>query len=237
IEAGRSLLEGVVFERGDHMQDYRLSEIAKACLAAPQSGDTVIAIAGRLKAAAAAYTLSIYDYDQFVMALFQLQPRAALDGFLSGGAEDRKAGLQVIERIALNHDNPLHGVPDAALLAWCEEKPGERYTFMAQVVSYSRGVDKAPPQWTPLARAMLQQAPKPAAVLAIFVARFSPMVWHGSRAVEMEDRARLLDDLVDHPDKELSAFAREKRRELADTVARYRRAEVEEHRDRDERFE
>src|SRR5258708_30039499 len=49
------------------------------------------------------------------IALLELQPRAALDGFLGGGAEGRKAGLQVIERIALNHDNPLHGVPDAVI--------------------------------------------------------------------------------------------------------------------------
>jgi hypothetical protein len=84
---------------------------------------------------------------------------------------------------------------------------------------------------------MLDQAPEPVTVLAIFVERFSPMTWNGSRAAEFEERARLLDDLADHPDKALSAYAAEQRRQLADTVARYRRAEAEEHRDRDERFE
>jgi hypothetical protein len=237
IEAGRTLLEGIVFERGNHMQDYRLSEIAKACLASPEAGDTAIAIAGRLRTAAAGYALSIYDYDQFVLALLKVQPRAALDGFFGGSEDDREAGRQVIEQIAMNQDNALDGVPDAVVLAWCEESRAERYAFMAQVVTYARSTDKASLQWTPLARAMLDQAPEPVTVLAIFVERFSPMTWNGSRAAEFEERARLLDDLADHPDKALSAYAAEQRRQLADTVARYRRAEAEEHRDRDERFE
>jgi hypothetical protein len=77
----------------------------------------------------------------------------------------------------------------------------------------------------------------PLTVLAIFVERFSPMTWSGSPAVEIEERAGLLDDLADHPDRAIAGYATEKRRQFADTVARYRRAEAEEHRDRDERFE
>lgn len=237
LDAGRELLQGMVFDKFDNMQDYRLSEIAKACLGSPEAASTVLVVARRLKAAAAEYSLSIHDYVQFVLALFKLQPAAALNGFFGDGADDQRAGRKVIERISINHDNPLDGVPDATMIAWCDEAPAERYTFMADVVTYARSVDQGQLQWTPLARAMLDRAPDPVQVLEHFLGRFSPMSFDGSRAAALEEQARLLDDLANHTSTTLASFAAEKRRVFSGIVEHYRAAETEAHRDRDESFE
>jgi hypothetical protein len=229
-------LESIVFERDDRMQDHRLVEIAKATLSTPDAIPVVVSVIHRLKAAVANYTLAVHDCDQFILVLFALQPRAALNGFFAGDKRDRESGRRVIEHITMSDKNPLDGVPDDVMLAWCDEAPAERYSLIADVASYSCNAEKRL-QWSSLARCMLERAPAPLAVLETFIERFPPIMWSGSRAQELEERVELLDALLKHHNKEIVAYAVEKRRVLAEAIARYRLQEAEEDRDRDERFE
>lgn len=54
---------------------------------------------------------------------------------------------------------------------------------------------KAPRQWTPAARLVLEKAPNRVQVLAEFLRRFRPRIWSGSRAAIIESNARMLDEL------------------------------------------
>jgi hypothetical protein len=71
----------------------------------------------------------------------------------------------------------------------------------------------------------------------MFIERFRPMNWSGSRATLMEANARLLDNLQSDVTSDLAQFVTEAKAQLAQEVARERQWETEQDRARDERFE
>ena len=77
----------------------------------------------------------------------------------------------------------------------------------------------------------------PIAVLEVFVHRFSPQSWSGSRAAIVELRIRLLDSLETHSNPAIANFVKEKRPQLEEEVARERKWETRRDQERDERFE
>jgi hypothetical protein len=239
VDAGRELLAKAEFEDRDNMHDYRLRMIANACLVGEDGEATARALCERFKAGLANYSVRPYHFDQLLDGLFKLQPRIALDVFFGGVA---KPGEEVIEVDSFddpadNRKNPLDGAPDDVVIAWCKEGGQERFTAIAQAVSFFRQGNDAPPVWTPLALKMLEAAPDPLVVLGIFIGRFEPRSWSGSRAAIIESRTRLLDELEKHSNPALAALAAKKRPELAETIAATRKWETERDSRRDERFE
>jgi hypothetical protein len=133
--------------------------------------------------------------------------------------------------------NPLDAVPDHELLSWCADGGQPRYVTIAEAISFFRAEKDSPPGWTPIALKLLDAAPDPLAVLSVFIERFSPRSWSGSRAAIMESRARLLDELDNHPNPALAALAAQKRPGLRAAIAQTREWENKHDRERDERFE
>jgi hypothetical protein len=82
-----------------------------------------------------------------------------------------------------------------------------------------------------------RQYARPEGVLAVFVKRFRPMAWSGSRAAVIEANARLLDSLDDEIVRRLGSTLDELKDELAQEIESERRRETERDSDRDERFE
>ena len=71
----------------------------------------------------------------------------------------------------------------------------------------------------------------------MFIERFRPISWSGSRAALMEANVRLLDSLESDVASDLIPFVTEVKAQLAQEVAQERRWETEQDRARDERFE
>jgi hypothetical protein len=74
-------------------------------------------------------------------------------------------------------------------------------------------------------------------VLTVFVERFRPTSWSGSRAALLEANARLLDTLEAEVRGELVPFVVKAKDQLAREIASERQWETERDQDRDERFE
>jgi hypothetical protein len=235
-EAGRALLEGIVFEKADNMQDYRLTQIAKSSLGDEAGAATVAAVCRKLRSAVESHEIYRFDGDKFIPALFETQSIAALDGLFGGDATSAKPGYQIINEISLNHDNPLDSVSDDTLIAWCDREPALRYPMMSCLISYSRDAVDGGQEWTPLALRMLERAPDANVVLSNFVERFSPVMCEGSRATYVEQRSRLLEGLDDRFGPALISL-QEKRAELQAEVNHLRTWEAKRDRDRDESFE
>ena len=108
-------------------------------------------------------------------------------------------------------------------------------TMAATVVG--RPEEKAPLQWTPAARLVLEKAPDPVQVLAEFLRRFRPRMWSGSRAAIIELNARMLDDLDFGGDAAAISFVERAKKGLTEEVAEEQRWETQRDRGRDERFE
>jgi len=70
--------------------------------------------------------------------------------------------------------NPLDSVSLDNLLAWCDEKPEERYQFIAGAITLYEGktVDGSESKWGRTALAILNKAPDRIAVLTAFFGDF-----------------------------------------------------------------
>ena len=239
VETGRELLSRVEFDDHDNMHDYRLSELVNACLRGKAGEEPARKLCERFKAGVASYSVYAFRFDHLVASLFKTQPRVVLDVFFGGKTanDEHVVDVDAFDDLSDHRRNPLDAVPEEEILAWCAEGGQARYLAIANAVSYLRQGKDTPPGWTTVALRLLEVAPDPLGVLAIFVRRFSPRSWSGSRAAIMESRAHLLDDLAHHSNPSIAAFAVEKRPELLSNIAREREHETRYDRERDERFE
>jgi hypothetical protein len=164
---------------------------------------------------------------------------ATLDGLFGGEAKVRARGFATLEEdLEHLHQNPLDGLPDEVVIAWCKQQPTTRYPIMAKVVRLTdRPDEKAALQWSGIALSLLDQAPDKIAVLKEFTKRFLPMSWSGSRAALVEANAKLLDALDDYPDAALVAFVLTEKARLAAYIDAEKRSEALSDRAKDERFE
>jgi hypothetical protein len=236
-EAARALLQGIVFEHADNMQNYRLTQFAKFCLRGEAGAATVVAVCKKLISAVNNGEIYRFDDENFISALFEAQPVAALDALFGGDLIAAKPGCQIIHNISLNHDNPLDSVPDETLITWCDKNSALRYPMMSSLVSFSRATESGDQGWTSLALRMLERAPDAMVVLSSFADRFSPTMCEGSRATYLAQRLRLLHEIDSRFGPALGTFAQGKRVELQDEIDHHREWEAKRDRVRDESFE
>jgi len=238
LEAGRELLRRVRFRRGNQRDDYDLAGVVRTCLTGPEAGPLAAEVASRLRQAVAAYETYAFDNDDLLKALLRVQPIAALDALFDGDERERRAGIGVFDHLHDHRSNPADEISCEELIAWCDRDREARYPLAASIITFARRTEESGPQvWSEQAKAILAHAPDPRSVLAVFVERFRPMSWSGSRAALMESNARLLDSLEGLVPAESVQFAVEAKVQLGQAIAEERRRETEEDRDRDERFE
>ena len=235
LEAGRELLRQVTFARSNQSSDHKLVRIAKACLTDPDAGPIAAALVERLKQAATVYEIYFFDHNDLLRALLEAQPAAVLDALLLG--EDRWAGHGLIEHLG-DGGNLTDAISCEALIAWCEGDREHRYPLAASIITFACRLEATGSQaWSEQAKALLANAPDPKNVLPVFVNRFRPMSWSGSRAALIEANARLLDSVESLVPSGLMPFVTEVKAQLAQEVAQLRQQEREQDRARDERFE
>jgi hypothetical protein len=133
--------------------------------------------------------------------------------------------------------NPLDVVSDKDILEWCSQGGQPRYVAMSQAISFHDASKDAPLGWSSIARKLLHAAPEPVSVLGVFIERFFPRMWSGSRAAIVESRLHLLDEFKSHPNAAIASLAAKKRPELQAEVTRMREWETKHDRERDEKFE
>lgn len=238
LEAGRELLRRITFGDKDDREDHRLGRIALSCLAGDDGASIARDLVGRLLKATKEHKTQAYYHDDLVKGVVKAQPVAALDGLFGGDAALRKSGVRAVEDMTRMHGNPMDSVPDDVLLAWCEADPEIRYPVAAATITlFRRPEEKAPRQWTPAARLVLQKAPDPVQVLAEFLRRFRPLAWSGSRAAIIESNAHMLDELDFAGDAAVIDFVQQAKKGLMEAVAEEQRWETQRDRRRDERFE
>jgi hypothetical protein len=238
LEAGRELLQRITFQKSNQSGDYNLASVAKACLTGPDASPIAAEVARQLRQAVATYETYSFNNDDLLKALLEVQPVAVLDALFEGNEVDQQAGVRVFEHLDEHRGNPAGAISCEALMAWCEGVRDRRYPLAASIITFARRPEASDPQvWSEQAKALLASAPDPRSVLAVFIERFRPMSWSGSRAALMEANARLLDNLESNASFDLIPFVTEAKAKLAQEVARERLWETQQDRARDERFE
>ncbi|AWN38710.1 hypothetical protein [Methylobacterium radiodurans] len=175
-----------------------------------------------------------FDNDDVLKALLAVQPKAVLDALFEGDDQQQRAGIGVFD----HRSNPADEISCEDLIAWCDQDRERRYPLAASFVTFAHRTEESGPKvWSEQAKALLAYAPDPRSVLVVFVERFRPTRWSGSRAAVMEANARLLDSLETDVSASLMPIAIDAKAQLAREVTREREWETARDRERDERFE
>jgi hypothetical protein len=234
-DAGCELLRQLNLATKNDQGDYQIGEIAKDCLTGEHGAAVATTLCARLRAAVTTYQTYAFCHDDLLDALFNAQPRAALDGLCGGDSEELDRGIRLLRDVE-GRKRPLAVVSEADLLRWCDENPRSRYPALAIVINIIEQVRDNPPRWTSVALRFLERAPDPAAVLHQFVPQFVPSSgWMDSSVAILESNATLLDQLDKYPNLH-DAVAQEKER-LQGWIKEQRGRQTASDRVRDERFE
>lgn len=238
METGRELLQRIEFRKNNNQRrDRQLSDIVKVSLTTSEDYSTAAEVSTRFLQAIANHEISGFDYDDLLAALLECQSAAVLDSLFSDESSERLS-ISVFYRLGRHRKNPADRISCDAIVAWCERDRGRRYPLLASIVTFaccSEASDTL--EWSEQAKTILNRAPDPRSVLEVFIKRFRPMSWSGSRASIMDANAQLLGSLELYIASDLVPFVSEAQVQLAQEVARARQRETEDDRVRDERFE
>jgi hypothetical protein len=235
---GCDLLVQLPFGHKGREESYELRLVMKVALTGSEGEITARLIRQNLLAAIRGHETYPHEQRGLLKALFATQPMILLDELATGG-ENATEAIRLVEDAARFNGNPIDDVPTEMLLDWCRRAATERYPLAARVVTVvSGGENGAAAQWTPAARALLEEAPDRVAVLSSLVGRVRPKSWSGSMAAILSARAELIRDLYDRQnDLPLVEFAKDAYATLQRQITATREWETQHGRERDERFE
>ncbi|MFS8148630.1 hypothetical protein [Rhizobium sp. BR 249] len=238
IQAGQELLRRIEFKKDGERDDYNLAGVARGCLTGPEAGPIAAEVAGKLRQAVAAYETYAFDNGGLLGALLGTQPMAVLDALFEGSKHEDGASPGVFDYMDGHRTNPADQIPAATLIDWCDCDPSARYPIAASFITFARRAEESRPiAWSEQAQALFTHTSDPLSVLTVFIERFQPSSWSGSRATLMEANARLLDDMEGLIPAEYMSVVADAKKQLARNIAGQREWETKRDRDRDERFE
>jgi hypothetical protein len=238
VGAGRKLLRHSQFQNRNDISVYHLAELARACLGGPDASTDAAAVALRLKQAVKARETTPLSITDLLEVLFELHALPVLDVLFPGAEAEDRDGLNMFHNLGDGRKNPVDAISTELLLAWCAGNPQNRFPLAACIVTFAIHSDSdGLTRWSEHATAVLRNALAPDVVLGIFIQRFQPRSWSGSRASIVESNSKLLDCLEPPLERKLSAFVAEAKVKLEQVVESERAWETSLDRKRDERFE
>lgn len=179
--------------RRHHQLDFSLKLLIGKCMAGPTGRASAKALLQSLRAGFADHTLSSYDFEEVIAALFATHPAAALDELIDASDDHSRGFIRTLTTEDSHGSNPLADVPLETLISWCRSGDPERWSLLADSIpAFTEGGDQHL-AWTDAALELVRQSPEPIKVIRALVRRLAPMSWSGSRATIMSKRLPLLD--------------------------------------------
>lgn len=186
----------------------------------------------------ASWTVISSDFMEILGAFFDVQPRAALDVFVGDDegfeADSRRSAFARNELFGDVHGR-ASGVPEEALLEWCESgSPGRWLRVANSVCSVVQTAEEMGGggrwQWSSQAVALLNKSPDPCKVAEVLVKHIRPNCWVGNMSDNLEERLPLIDQLseilgVEYADK-IELWRKDLLAEIGDEKKREEKAEA-----------
>jgi len=236
--AGRQLLKQETFVNTESMRVHRLAELICACLSGTEGALVAVELATRLRDGDIIRGIYLSNVHPILKSLFAVQPIHSLQALFDIEEKTFPASFVLFDDLEDPRSNPADAISIDALIAWCERDQLRNFQLAVSIITFgcrSDGNDLL--VWSEQARSLLANAPNPQSVLAIFIQRFRPMGWSGSRAAIMDTYAKLLDQVGTEISEELAAYARVEKKKLVKAIEIQREWETKHDKDRDERFE
>lgn len=223
--------------RRHHQLDFSLKLLIGKCMAGPTGQASAKSLLQSLRAGFADHTLSSYDFEEVVAALFAAHPIAALDELVDAGDGHPRGFIRTLTIEDADGKNPLADVPLETLISWCRSGDPERWSLLAgSIPAFTEGEDQHL-AWTDAALELVRQSPEPIKVIRALVCRLAPMSWSGSRATIMSKRLPLLDAIEFFLEGEDLAGLRKLREDFERQIERERAWEQQERNPGDNSFE
>lgn len=248
-DAARLLLGMLTFEERSRDDARTLSELVRKGLNFPADAALADQLCARLLAGVSRSQVYASDYGELIAELSARFPRSVLNILVESGSIVFDGRRSIFGGFRENRPCPLRRIPDEILLQWARERPETRFVQLAEVIRPWRSInvpltdpaaddeDGGAIQWTPVALGILHEAPDPLAVLNEYVEHFHPGGWSGSLASILASRVPLLEELTKEPDARIAGAATDALASLNQSIERTREWEMQDSRERDERFE
>jgi hypothetical protein len=233
LSVGRDLLLAQNFnERPERHEedDRKLAGLASMCLTGEDGVSTAAQVTQRLAKAIKNRRIYTFDYPRLLAALARVQPTVFLDVFMEISATEPDA--MVFSR------NPLNEISDDDLVSWCEKDPGTRFPIIASAIDpFRQSGESGKLEWKPIVYVCLENAPDLDAILDNLAKTIWPQSWGGSLADVMLTREVLFEQLFEHENSRVRAWAKKQHLELQDSIRKERESERRQHHERNARFE
>ncbi|OPY79088.1 MAG: hypothetical protein A4E64_00525 [Syntrophorhabdus sp. PtaU1.Bin058] len=227
-------------ERGRHDNlDYELAQIAQICFDGSEGINTATAICRHLAEASSDYHIYAFDYPHLLCVLARTQPFVFLNVFfINEDIEDYQYHRMFSQDSEPHSPNPLNEVSDEDLISWCDNDPNRRYPLIASTIqTFSQSKETGKITWKPIVYSIFGKAPDLSIVLEHLAHSIWPMGWSGSLADIMQKRSVLFQNLFEHGNTEISAWAKTQYLALQKTIEKERGSEKARDRNRDQSFE
>lgn len=231
IAVGRYLLGRVQYAKERAQHDYTVHELILICFSGETARGDAIAFCTKLYMAMVNYSIYSLDVYQTLEALFQTQPRVALDAFLL--APPPKYSVSIFDRL-YRQGTPVEAVGAAILKEWADLDPNFRYPLLGkQLRMFGSERDQKEHEISNLFLSVMAHAPNKRLFLGDFHDRLHPRSWSGSLSDIFSHRKGKLMSILGSHGPELSAWIHEGIPELERWIERDREMD----RSGEERFE
>jgi hypothetical protein len=240
IQAAQNVLLTYSFDqrlRGHDNRDRDLAELVAICLSGEDGVTAATQLAQKVSKAIMEQRIYGFDYSMLLENLAQAQPRVFLDVFLGVSKLEniQHKGLYTLSSL---HGSPLNQIPDGEVLTWCEQDPGVRYPIAASLIDpFTQSAESGKLEWKPAVYAILERAPDLDVILDHLANAIWPKSWSGSRADILVNRAVLFQELYEHENAKIRAWAKAQYSDLQESIREEREREERRNRERNERFE
>jgi len=237
VSLARELLPRVPLPKEHQQLDFSLTLLVKKCLVGPDAEVAARALLRHVRAGLDEYSLSSYDFDDMIAALFAVQPLAALDELVGDVSDKDLQSIRLRYSDSEHRQSPLSQVPIDTLIVWCRAGGRNRWASLAASIPPFVQREDGSEEWSQAALELAATAPEPLKVVRVLAGRLAPMSWSGSRSAIMAARLPLIDALEAFLGDEGVAELTQWREQFKQQMDRERSWESAEQRGRNERFE
>lgn len=204
ISVGRELLMLLEFTEVCELHDHTVGEVIKTCLCGENGRQAAERVCQKLRLSLETYTVSLWNLNCMVQALFETQPFVALDTFLL--PETASLHYSLTDDLRSGNKSVVEDIGIAVLQKWASVDPNKRYPLLGKILRMFKGDDDNNCGFSPLFMSMLNAAPDKRKFIGGLWKRLHPQVWNGSLADILSRRKDLLVELARNADEEVRGW-------------------------------
>lgn len=206
-QLGQALLNKFRFDVRNQMISYRVNKLAKIAFVGEDASAASEQFASQFAAALDDYNTHSDEYGELACTLFQLQPKIALEAFLTKSTKRKHFGFR--SRFVARHGPVVQCAPVDVITEWVRVDPEVRASLLASEIDIIATKEDGATVLSPLASNLLEMVSNKRKIVDAFSGSFHPSHWSGSLAQTLAPYVALTEGLLNHSDPLLANWASE----------------------------